>query len=245
MIADACFGILRGYSTAWMRSRCRLVIDGEENLRPAPTGPRTYIVLNHSTTFDLVALMHISASRFSVVMDEGAFNVPVIRHLFSGAGFIPLVKEDSARAVNVAVEKIRAGVPVLMSLTDGAATIGGEERPRTGGVRIAHMAGAVMYPVFVMVEEDRKLHRSLKGLDGRTHPFTTFRDTVYIVDFLPPIRPEVFRRDETYEGYAALALRMKVMADAEKQRYSRVLADPAGRFAGMPRTGGTSRRVTW
>ncbi len=245
MIADMWFRILRVYSDAWMRSRCRLVIDGTENLDPAPDGPRTYIVLNHSTTFDLVALMHISASRFSVVMDEGAFNVPVIRHIFSGAGFIPLVKTDSARAVNAAVEKIRAGVPVLMSLTDGAATVGGEDRPRTGGVRIAHLAGAVMYPVFVMVEEDRKLHRSLKGVDGKTHPFTTFRDTIYVVRFLPPIRPGVLRENETYEGYAALALRMKAMADAEKGKYSRELADPAGRFAGLPRTGGTSSRVTW
>jgi 1-acyl-sn-glycerol-3-phosphate acyltransferase len=245
MIAEASFRILRAYSTAWMRSRCRLVIDGAANLPTDLSRPRTYIVLNHSTTYDLVALMHISDNRFSVVMDEGAFNVPVIRHIFAGAGFIPLVKTDSGSAVSAAVQKIRSGIPVLMSLTDGAATIGGEERARTGGVRIAHLAGAAMYPVFVMVEEDRKLHRSLKGVDGKTHPFTTFRDTVYVVDFLPPILPGVFRETETYEGYAALALRMKAMADAEKEKYRRELADPGGRFADMPRTGGTSLRVTW
>ena len=245
MIARASFGILRMYSTAWMRSRCRVVIDGIQHLPRDPSQRRTYIVLNHSTTYDLVALMHISARRFSVVMDEGAFNVPVIRHIFAGAGFIPLVKTDSARAVDTAVREIRAGMPVLMSLTDGAATIGGEERPRTGGVRIAHLADAAMYPVFVMVEENKKLHRSLKGVDGKTHPFTTFRDTVYIVDFLPPILPGVFGRAETYESYAALALRMKAMADAEKKKYERELADPNGRFAGLPRTGGTSQRITW
>ena len=245
MIADACFSILRMYSMAWMRSRCRLVIEGKENLPTDLTLPRTYIVLNHSTTFDLVALMHISASRFSVVMDQGAFMTPVVRHLFHGAGFIPLDKADSGQAVVAAVQKIGAGVPVLMSLTDGAATLGGEERPRTGGVRIAHRAGAVMQPVFVMVEEDRKLNRMLKGVDGSSHPYTTFRNTIYVVAFLPPIPPEVFGPDESYESYTGLAQRMKAMADAEKQKYTRLLADPQGVFAGMRRRGGASERVSW
>jgi 1-acyl-sn-glycerol-3-phosphate acyltransferase len=245
MIADACFSFLRLYSTAWMRSRCRLLIEGKENLPTDLARPRTYIVLNHSTTFDLVALMHISASRFSVVMDQGAFMTPVVRHLFHGAGFIPLDKADSGKAVSAAVQKIGAGVPVLMSLTDGAATIGGEERPRTGGVRIAHLAGAVMQPVFVMVEEDRKLNRMLKGIDGTSYPFTTFRNTIYIVVFLPPIPPDVFGPNESYESYTAIARRMKGMADAEKQKYTRLLADPRGRFAGMARRGGATERVTW
>jgi 1-acyl-sn-glycerol-3-phosphate acyltransferase len=245
MIADLSFRILTTYSTLWMRSRCRLVIDGKGNLPTDATQRRTYIVLNHSTTYDLVALMHISKSRFSVVMDEGAFNVPVVRRIFSGAGFIPLVKTDSGSAVAAAVQKIRAGVPVLMSLTDGAATIGGEERPRTGGVRIAHLADAAMYPVFVMVEENKKLHRSLKGTDGKVHPFTTFKDTIYVVRFLPPIPSTVFGAAETYESYAALAGRMKGMADVEKKSYERELADPAGRFAGLRRTGGCGERVTW
>jgi len=245
MFADLSFRILAACSTLWMRSRSRVIIDGTENLPRDTTQPRAYIVLNHSTTFDLVALMHISKNRFSVVMDEGAFNVPVIRRLFSSAGFIPLVKAESGKAVAAAVEKLKAGLPVLNSLTDGAATIGGEERPRTGGVRIAHLAGAAMYPVFVMVEEDKKVHRSLRGVDGRTHPFTTFRDTIYFIDFLPPIPASVFGENETYESYKALAERMRGLADSEKLKYERLLREQKDRFDGMRRSGGCDERITW
>jgi hypothetical protein len=79
-----------------------------------------------------------------------------------------------------------------------------------------------MHPVFVMVEENRKLRRSLKRVDGKDNPFTTFRNTVSIVGFLPPIPPSVFAASETCESYAALARRMKEMADQEKRRYERI-----------------------
>jgi hypothetical protein len=59
-------------------------------------------------------------------------------------------------------------------------------------------------------------------VDGKVHPLTTFRGTVGIADFLPPIPPSVFAASETCESYAALARRMKEMADQEKRRYERI-----------------------
>lgn len=239
------FWLLRTYSTIWMRRNSRVIIDGRENLPTDPNQKRTYIVVNHSTTFDLVALMHISGSRFSVVMDEGAFNFPVIRRILAGAGFIPLMKSESGKAVEAAVAKIRAGVPVINSLTDGGSTINGEERPRTGGVRIAHLAGAAIYPIFTMVEENKKRHLSFKGVDGRTHPYTTFRDTLYIVSFLPSIPASQFGPNETYESYQEVAQRLKKLADAEQEKYERLLCEKKTELDAMPRRGGTTERVHW
>ncbi len=245
MLEDFCFRILTAYSTIWMKNKARVIVDGRENLPTDPSQKRAYIVINHSTTYDLVALMHISGSRFSVVMDEGAFNFPVIRRVFSGAGFIPLEKSESKKAVDAAIAKIRAGVPVINSLTDGGSTISGEERPRTGGVRIAHLAGAAIYPIFTMVEENKKRHLSFKGVDGRTHPFTTFRDTLYFVSFLPPIPASEFGPNETYESYQKMAQRLKELADREQQRYERLLIERKAEFDAMPRRGGTTERVRW
>jgi len=245
MLENAAFRLLRAYSTLWMRSKSRVLIDGRENLPTDRSQKRIYIVINHSTSFDLVALMHISGSRFSVVMDEGAFNFPVVHRIFRGAGFIPLVKSDSGRAVEAAVTKIRAGIPVVNSLTDGGSTMGKEERPRTGGVRIAHLAGASIYPVFTMVEENKKRHLSFKGTDGSAYPYTTFRDTLYFVSFLPPIPASEFGPNETYESYQMLALRLKQLADRERERYERLLIERKAEFDGLRRRGGATDRVQW
>jgi 1-acyl-sn-glycerol-3-phosphate acyltransferase len=158
MIADLCFALIRAYSTVWMRSRSKVLLFGREHLEGTPRGRRVYVVLNHSTSYDLVALFHLSVNRFSVVMDQEAFEFPVIRHFLTGAQFIPLDKRASEVAVRRAVDTVKAGTPLAMSLTEGRTAVGvaGHERPRTGGVRIAHLAGADICPVFVMVEEDRR-----------------------------------------------------------------------------------------
>jgi hypothetical protein len=109
-----------------------------------------------------------------------------------------------------------SNVPVIRNLFAGAGL------PRTGGVRIVHLADATMHPVFVMVEENRELRRFLNGVDGKVNPFATFRDTVSIVGFLPPIPPSVFAASETCESYATPARMMKEMADQEKRRYERL-----------------------
>ena len=189
--------------------------------------------------------MHVSGSRFSVVMDEGAFNFPVVRRLFVSAGFIPLVKSRSAEAVDAAVQKIRDGVPVVMSLTDGGSTVGKEERPRTGGIRIAHLAGATIYPVFTMVEENKKRHLSFKGVNGERYPYTTFRDTLYFIKFLPAIPASEFDGKDTRESYGAGARRLQEMADRERALFERTLVEQKERFDALPRRGGTHERVLW
>ncbi len=245
MRAESWFRLLTAYSTMWMKMKSKVLVEGRENLPRDPAERRTYIVINHSTSYDLVALMHISARRFVVVMDEGAFNFPVIRRIFSGAGFIPLRKEQSGQAVDSAIARIRDGIPVVMSLTEGTSTQGQEARPRTGGIRIAHLAGATIYPVFTMVEEEKKRNLTFKGVDGRVHPFTTFRDTLYFISFLPPIPPCVYGPDETYESYQKIAWHLKGLADQERQRIEGMVSEGGAEYGGMRRRGGTAERVSW
>ncbi|MBN2551645.1 MAG: 1-acyl-sn-glycerol-3-phosphate acyltransferase [Spirochaetales bacterium] len=244
MFADLSFKILRAYADCWMKSRCRVLIDGTEHLPSDSNGKRAYIVINHSTTFDLVALMHIARNRLSVVMDEGAFHYPVVRHLFRAAGFIPLLKSDSQSAVGQAVRKIGDGIPVLLSLTSGGSTLGKEERPRVGGVRIAHLAGAAIHPVFTMIAEDRKIYRSFKGSDGELYRYTTFRDGLYYIGFLPPIPQDVFGPNETYETYREIAYHLKELAEGEKPRYRELLAAETKRSNGSRWRGGSPERVS-
>jgi 1-acyl-sn-glycerol-3-phosphate acyltransferase len=242
-LAELSFKILGVYSTLWMRNRCRVLVEGAEHLRGSEKRKRAYIVINHSTSFDLVALMHVAKRRFSVVMDEGAFHFPIVRHLFRGAGFIPLVKSEPEAAVRKAVRQIRGGIPVVLSLTGGGSTLGKKERPRVGGVRIAHLAGATIYPVFTAVETNRKKFLSFKGLDGNTYRYTTFRNSLYYISILPAIPASSFGSNETYESYQRVAYHLKELADRGEARYEKVLRAEKARLNASRWRGGCRERI--
>ncbi len=240
------FKILNIYSTIWMSAKAKVKVKGWSALPPREPGERRlYLVINHSTTYDLVALMHISKHPFIVLVDRGAFTFPVIRHILNWAGFVPLDKDSSTVAFESCVRELSEGNPLLVSLHDGDSTLGDWGRPRTGGIRIAHKAGATIYPVFLKVEEDRVRHLRFKGTNGTEYPYTTFKDTLYFIEFLPPDRMEDLPADAGYEDYRVVANRMDALANAVEKRYEAFLGRASARFAGLKRSGGTKDRVAW
>jgi 1-acyl-sn-glycerol-3-phosphate acyltransferase len=240
------FKILNIYSTIWMRAKARVEVKGFENIPPREPGEgRVYLLMNHSTTYDVVALMHVSKEPFVVMMDSGAFNFPVIRHVLYWAGFVPLDKEDSAPAVESCTAAVREGRPLVISLHDGDSTLGDWGRPRTGGIRIAHRTGARIYPIFLKVEEDRIRHLRFKGVNGTEYPYTTFKDTLYFIEFLPPVDLSSLPADSGYAEYRKVADEMDCLADSVEARYEAFLAENRARFAPMRRRGGTRFRIAW
>jgi len=240
------FKIMCIYSTIWMRAKARVVVKGLDELPPREKGEkRVYLVLNHSTTYDIVAIMHASKSPFSVLMDEGAFTFPVIRRILKGAGFIPLSKTDSKASVLACVEAAKSGQPLFVSLHDGDSTQGAWGRPRTGGIRIAHLAGAKVYPIFLKVEDDRIRRLSFKGVNGVEYPYTTFKNTLYFIEFLKPVDISGLPESPTYEQYFEVAKAMDAKADEVEARYEAYLDENRERFAPLRRRGGTKLRVAW
>jgi 1-acyl-sn-glycerol-3-phosphate acyltransferase len=241
------FGVLHIYSTIWMGSRAKVIVEGLENLNPARKGKRrVYLLINHSTTYDIVALMHIAASPFIILMDRGAFTFPIIRHFLSGARFIPLDKETSAAAVAKSVEEVKNSEPLLISLHDGSSTLGKWGRPRTGGIRIAHLTNATIIPVFLFVEPDRIRHLSFKGVNGVEYPYTTFRNTRFWIRFLPAVTLNNLPADASYEDYKAQADLMDDLANKMDLEYAARIKRENQDLASEPRKrqrGGTSVRV--
>jgi len=240
------FKIMSIYSTIWMRSRARVVVKGLEDLPERKKGEkRVYLLLNHSTTFDIVALMHASKEPFAILMDQGAFNFPVIRHILKGAGFIPLDKEDSQKAVDASIATVNSGRPLLISLHDGDSTLGEWGRPRTGGVRIAHLTGAKLYPIFLKVEEERIRRLSFKGVNGTEYPYTTFKNSFYFIEFLKPFDLSSLPAEPSHEDYFEVARTLDAKAESVEARYENFLSDNRERFAPLRRKGGTRFRVAW
>jgi 1-acyl-sn-glycerol-3-phosphate acyltransferase len=240
------FKIMNIYSTIWMRAKARVIVKGLDELSPRRRDEkRVYLLLNHSTTYDVVALMHVSKGPFAIMMDKGAFTFPIIRHILHGAGFIPLDKADSKPAVAACAEALGDGRPLVISLHDGDSTLGDWGKPRTGGIRLAHQAGAKLYPVFLKVEDDRIRRLSFKGVNGTEYPYTTFKNTFYFIEFLKPVDLSGLPGEPSYEQYFEAAKALDAKAGELEARYETFLADNRERFAPLRRRGGTRYRVAW
>jgi 1-acyl-sn-glycerol-3-phosphate acyltransferase len=240
------FKIMSLYSTIWMRAKARVIVKGLDDLPQRKRGEkRVYLLLNHSTTYDVVALMHVSKEPFAILMDKGAFTFPVIRHILRGAGFIPLDKTDSKPAIGACIDAVNAGRPLLISLHDGHSTQGEWGRPRTGGIRIAQRTGAKLYPIFLKVENDRIRRLSFKGVNGAEYPYTTFKNTFYFIEFLKPIDLSALPPEPSHEELFAVAKNLDEKAEQVEARYENFLADNRERFAPLRRRGGSRFRVAW
>ena len=243
------FGILHFYSNLWMKSRAKVIVEGLEHLSPARNDKRRlYLLLNHSTTFDIVALMHIAANPFIILMDRGAFTFPLIRHFLSGARFIPLDKETSATAVAQSIEQVKNNEPLLISLHDGNSTLGKWGRPRTGGIRIAHLANAIIIPIFLFVEPHRIRHLRFKGVNGVEYPYTTFRNTRFWIRFLPAMTLDNLPIDSGYEDYKVQANLMDDMANKMEEEYESRMVNENNELGDKPgkrQKGGTKVRVAF
>ncbi len=240
------FKIMSVYSTIWMQARARVIVKGLDDVPPRENGEkRVYLLLNHSTTFDVVALMHVSKEPFAILMDKGAFTFPIIRHVLSGAGFIPLDKADSKPAIEACGRVLAEGRPLLISLHDGDSTLGDWGKPRTGGIRLAHLAGAKLYPIFLKVEDDRIRRLSFKGVNGTEYPYTTFRNSFYFIEFLKPVDLSSLPSEPSHENYFEVARILDAKAEEVEALYENFLSDNRERFASLRRRGGSRLRVAW
>jgi 1-acyl-sn-glycerol-3-phosphate acyltransferase len=240
------FAIMKLYSGIWMRAKARVVVKGLDDLKPREKGERrVYLIINHSTSFDLVALMHVSKDPFAVLMDEAAFGFPIIRHILKGAGFIALHEADSKASVESCIAAVEAGRPLLISLHDGSSALGKWGRPRTGGIRIAHETGAKIYPVFLKVENERIRRLTFKAMDGTEHSYTTFKDSFYFIEFLKPLELSRLPPEPSREDFSLIAKSLDEKANSIEARYERYLEENRERFAPLKRRGGSRMRIAW
>jgi 1-acyl-sn-glycerol-3-phosphate acyltransferase len=244
MASSIPFKIMNLYSTLWIRAKARVVVRGLEELPQRAKGEkRVYLLLNRSTTFDVVALMHVSKEPFAILMEKGSVAFPVLRRVIRGASLIHF--DGSESAVESCVETVDAGKPLLVSLRGEDYSEADAGKLRVEGIRIAHATGAKLYPVFLKVEDERIRRLRLKGADGTERPYTAFKDSLYFIEILKPIDLSSLPSEPSREEYLEIAESLYEKAEEVEARYDAFLADNRERFASLRRRGGSRLRVAW
>jgi len=229
-----------------MSAKAKVEVLGLESIPVREEGERrVYVILNHSTTYDIVALMHISKRPFVIMMDKGAFTFPVIGHVLRRAGFVPLDKDNSAAAFDACVGAVLEGNPLVISLHEGDSTIGKFGPPRTGGLRIAHRTGAAIYPIYLKVEDAKIRHLSFKGINGATYPYTTFRNAIYCIEFLKPVTLESLPAEPCHADFRRLADELDLERVRMDGLYAKTMRQREVELAESRRRGGSPLRVAW
>lgn len=236
------FKLLKLYADIWARRHCRVVLGGPEELDAPRERGRVYIV-SHPTTWDLPMLVHIGVNNTYFIVDKGPFAHPLVKWLFEHCGFLKLEGDNSDDVIQKAVEIAASRRPLIVSLKGYGVDFGEKVRPRTGAIRIAHMAKADIYPVHLMIEEGKRIMKGFK-VSGQNYPFTVFHDTLYFATFCAPLRYEHYARESmTYEDYKSIAYGMEATFDDMEKRINGEIA--AGKFDGVRRKGGAQTQIRY
>jgi 1-acyl-sn-glycerol-3-phosphate acyltransferase len=237
------FRLLRIYSDIWARQHCRVVISGEENIASAPSSKRIYIV-SHPTTYDLPLLVHMANNNFYIVVFQDPFAHPLVRWVFEGSGFLKLTSTNSEATIQESRRLIEEKNPLIYSLKGYGVDFGEDVKPRTGGIRIAHYAGADIYPLHMMIEEGKMIFKNYKDRKGGVYPYTIFKDTLYFATFLKPLRYSEYAKDNMqYEDYQKVAHDIDSRFQEAQSRLQQDLKDRPEYYRGLKRRGGSDHRL--
>ena len=237
------FRLLKLYADVWARRHCRVILSGEQRLRSVQERNRVYIV-SHPVTWDLPMLAHLGRNNFYVVVAGGPFAHPLVGWLFRNAGFLKLDEDNAEEVIQKAARLVQARNPLIISLKGYGVDFGEDVRPRTGGVRIAHYGKADICPVHLMIEEGKRILKGFKNATGKNYPFTVFHDTLYFATFCEPLRYEDYAREGMrYEDYREIAYGIEATFIESQKRIECDLRE--GRYAGVPRRGGSRTQVVY
>lgn len=236
------FRVLQFYSEVWARAHCRVLISGREHLAGRGGRHRVYIV-SHPTTYDLPVLAHLSRDNFYVVVAEGPFAHPLVRWLFRGTGFPMLRSDNSEEVIRESLRLMDTGAPLIYSLKGYGVDFGEDVRPRTGGVRIAHLAGADIYPVHLMIEKGKMIFKYYRR-KGSVYPYTIFWNTLYFATFCQPILYADYAKEGmSYKDYREIAFHINDVFNQTQAKLERDLEENSARYRRMRRWGGVGKRV--
>lgn len=131
-----------------------------------PDGPKI-LAANHPTTTDPFYILTLVPEQMSILVTEGAFDVPVFGRYLLGAGHVPAVRNSGGATIGALKRKLEAGRSVAIFPEGALSPIeGGFHPPHTGVARLALSTGAPVVPVGIGLQRDR-IRVSSTEIDGK------------------------------------------------------------------------------
>jgi 1-acyl-sn-glycerol-3-phosphate acyltransferase len=128
----------------------RLVVELDPAWASEPSGASYVFMANHASYFDVPALLAVLPGQVRFAAKRTLFFIPVFGWSLWAGGFIPIDRENRARArdaFEIAVRRIRAGASVLF-FPEGSRSSDGRLREfERGGFLLALKSGAPLVPV--------------------------------------------------------------------------------------------------
>jgi len=121
---------------------------GRENL---PSNGPCICVINHNSIMDIFAMAMIVKSRVHTMVKHTMFEVPILKYWLRAVHMFPVVRNSSDfTSFSHAIDLLQKGEILFMAPEGTRIRIEGQEkRPRTGFVRLAHIAGCPVIPIAV------------------------------------------------------------------------------------------------
>ncbi|MBT8367922.1 MAG: 1-acyl-sn-glycerol-3-phosphate acyltransferase, partial [Deltaproteobacteria bacterium] len=130
-------------------SRIKVTVDGLSIIDPQ----RPYIYMpNHQSNFDIPVLLGHLTVQFRWLAKMELFKIPIFGHAMRKAGYISIDRnnrESAFQSLEVAAEKVRNGVSVLI-FPEGTRSRDGKIQPfKKGGFVMAIDSGVAIVPVII------------------------------------------------------------------------------------------------
>ncbi len=130
-------------------SRIKVTVEGLSSIDPQ----RPYIYMpNHQSNFDIPVLLGHMTVQFRWLAKMELFKIPIFGHAMRKAGYISIDRnnrESAIQSLEVAAEKIRNGVSVLI-FPEGTRSRDGKIQPfKKGGFVMAIDSGVPIVPVII------------------------------------------------------------------------------------------------
>jgi 1-acyl-sn-glycerol-3-phosphate acyltransferase len=133
---------------------------------PLPEGPKI-IAANHPTTTDPFYILTLAPEQMSILVTEGAFDVPVFGRYLLGAGHVPAIRDSGGATVEALKRKLEAGRTVAIFPEGTLSPVeGGFHPPHSGVARLALSTGVPVVPVGIGLQRER-IRVSNTELDGK------------------------------------------------------------------------------
>ena len=130
-------------------SRIKVSVEGLSNIDPQC--PYIYMP-NHQSNFDIPVLLGHLAVQFRWLAKKELFKIPIFGHAMRKAGYISIDRnnrQSAIKSLEVAAEKIRNGVSVLI-FPEGTRSRDGKIQPfKKGGFVMAIDSGVPIVPVII------------------------------------------------------------------------------------------------